>query len=95
MKGEQSDDDEVVWSLLIPLVGYPYNRPFPLDGDDPIVAVQLLKPRGTWARDNGDVVKAGAGELEGKCAADFADCGAVGLSPRTRPCRAAASFGYS
>jgi hypothetical protein len=68
---EQSDDDEVIGRLLVQRVSYPHACPLPLDVDDPIVALQLLKPGGASPRDNGDIVIASASQPEGKCATDF------------------------
>ncbi len=70
--GEHRDDDEIVGCLLVQRVGHPHLRALALDVDDAAVALELLEPHRAGPGDDGDIVVAGAGQLESKGAADLA-----------------------
>lgn len=68
---EQSNDDDVVRTLLVQLLSDPYVGPLALDVDNSTVALQLLKPGGPRPSDDGDIVMPGASQLEGNSATDL------------------------
>jgi hypothetical protein len=61
---------EIIGGFLVELVGDAYLSTLTGFAYDGPVSLQLLQPKGIWARNHGDIM-AGTSELVRKCATDF------------------------